>query len=121
MGLSAFGYAVLVILLGAPVAALTAIVSAAGHKRFFLADLGTLLLPPLVFIIAGLARPQIHLGWAMFFWPLMIVVTCMYAYAVKVWAVKRYPDRAVIISRILFGLTTSIALVLGITVPPIYE
>jgi hypothetical protein len=121
IGMSAFGYIVSGIVIGAPVLAIVALIMAAQQHRFQFFDVGTLLLPPVVFIAIGSFRPEIHIGFAMLFWPIIIAVVSMYAFALKVLAIDKTLSHPVPFSAGLFLSSLLVAIVLGAAVPPWYE
>jgi hypothetical protein len=121
MGLSISGYVVLAVLIGAPITAIIAAGWAFKKQRVVWEDLGIVALPPIAFIVVGYFRPQIHLGWAMFLWPLIILILGLYAFALKVAVVDRWYPTVRRNSRLLAALFTGGAVILGSTVGPWYE
>jgi hypothetical protein len=121
MGISVFGYIVFAVLVGAPASALWALRVSLKRGRFQIADIGTLLFPPIVFFLAGRLRPEIHIGWAMFLWPIIIAVVSMYAFALKVFALDSRVSKSALPSVGLFVVCLVVAVLLAFTVPPWYD
>ena len=105
----------------APVAALVAVLHRNKSGRLLGSDLGALTLPPVLFIIIGLARPALWTGWAMFVWPIIIFVVCAYAYAARVILVRTGIDDDQRISRVFFAVSLLGAAIVATTVSPWYD
>ena len=121
MALSAFGYAVLIVVVCAPLAALWAVFRALRVRRLFWEDLGTLVTPPILFVAVGLTRADLQVGWAMVLWPIIIAVLAMYAYSVKATAVDSWAPSARRNSVALATVCSGAAILAALTVPPWYE
>jgi hypothetical protein len=121
MGLSVFGYAALAILIGAPISAIWALYAAHGRGTFQLLDLGTTLLPPIAFLAIAVVRPELHFGYAVLFWPIIIAVVAMYCLPLKTIAVNLNAASPKRLSTVLFLVCLGSAVLLGIAVPPWYE
>ena len=117
MALSLYGYAALLILVGAPVSAIVAAVRA---KRLFWEDLGIVVFPSIIFIGVGIFRPALHTGWAMFLWPIIIAVLSLYAFTLKTALDRRFP-KGRRYSRVFAAVCMVTALVIALMVPPWYD
>ncbi len=122
MKLSAFGYLVMFTLLGAPVSALYALYQAIKRAKFHVSDIGTLLVPPLIFLFVGrYFRPVLQTGWAMILWPIIIVVIAMYAFALKVAAIESRLSNHRAASIWLFIFISVLSLIVSFSVGPWYD
>jgi len=119
--LSGFGYRVLAIVSGAPVAAVSGFIAAYKHQSLHWEDFSAILLAPLTFWIVGFFRRELHTGWAMLLWPIILGVVFMYLYAAKVLALDIWYHASHLRSRIFLGLSLVTAAVLGGLVPPWYD
>jgi hypothetical protein len=118
MQLSAFGYAVLITLLGAAVTAVVSAVYLIKRKHAYLTDLGTILLPPIAFFLVGRTRSEIQIGFALLIWPILIGAASMYAFGLKAALFDSGAPMAKASSRALFALCIGVAVVLGFLVGP---
>jgi hypothetical protein len=121
MRLSAFGYLVLVVLLGAPVVAVASVTHLLKRKRAHLTDLGTVLLPPVLFVIVGRTRSDLQIGWAMLIWPILIAAASMYALGLKVALFDGRVLETRMSSRVLFAACLAASLLLALTISPWYD
>lgn len=121
MGLSLFGYAVLAILLGAPLAAAWALYTSNRHHSFQILDFGSMLLPPFAFLAVAVVRPELHTGYAIVVWPIIIAVGAMYSLLLKTFALNLNASTAKRLSTVLFVVCLSCAVLLGLAVPPWYD
>lgn len=121
MGHSVFGYILFAVLICAPLSAIGAITVSGMRGRFQIVDIGTLLLPPLAFFVIGSLRSELHMGWAMLFWPIIVAVVSMYAVALKIFAIDPITSSARPISVGLFCVCAVAAALLALFVPPWYD
>jgi hypothetical protein len=121
MQLSAFGYLVLIVLLGAPVVAVASAIHLLKRKRAHWTDLGTVLLPPVLFVIVGRTRPDLQIGWAMLIWPILIAAATMYALGLKVALFDGRVLDTRASSRVLFTACFAGSLLLALTIGPWYD
>jgi len=121
MGLSMFGYIVLAIIVGAVGCAFAAGIWAFRKRSLSPEDFGTLVLVPLSFFLVGSLREELHTGWALFLWPIIISVLCMYAFSAKVAFVDAATQTAHRNSRILFLAALAAVAAAALLVPPWYE
>lgn len=124
--LSAFGYAVVLIGVGAVAAAALSLVVAGKRNRLALEDIGTLALAPAAFFIIGSLRSDLHTGFALLFWPIIIAVIVAYSFSLKVWVVDFWVvdfgrSNARLTSRTLFWGSIVASSVAALLVPPWYE
>lgn len=116
MNLSTSGYVAVAVILGAPVVALVGFVFAAKRRSIHVADLGTLVLPPLLFVVVWAFREQLQTGWAMIIWPIVIVVVALYALGLKLLAVDRYAPQSERASKALLAILTLAAVAFALSV-----
>ena len=108
-----------VVFLGGLVGALLAVVAASRRGDFRAIDVGTLLLPSVVFFIVALeAKSQQH-GSGLVFWPIAIAVISAYAFVLKVFVADRALRlTALQTSRALLLAMSGGALALAFLAPP---
>ena len=121
MRLSIFGYIVLAVVLGAPIAAIYSFVHARRKGLFHPVDIGTLLGPPLIFIFVGYFRPELHIGWAMVLWPIILGVLSMYVFALKIAVIDRWLSKPRGVSIGVFAFCSLASVILAIVVGPWYD
>jgi hypothetical protein len=121
MQLSLFGYTLLLVLVGAPIVAIAALITLIRRGRVSVFDFGALLLPPFAFILVGVFRPPLHVGWAMVIWPIFIATVVMYLFGLRVLLFDRGTSRGRAPPVVFFALSVTAGLLLGATVPPLYE
>jgi hypothetical protein len=119
--LSAFGYAVALIGAGALVAAALSLVVAGKRNTLALEDIGSLVLVPAAFFVIGSLRNDLHTGFALIFWPIIIAVIVAYSFSLKVWVVDTGRSNARLTSRALFWGSIVASSVAALLVPPWYE
>jgi len=121
MALSLFGYVLIAAMMCAPIAAIWALIASRMRSHFQILDIGTLLLPPLAFIIASSLRPELQVGWAMLFWPVIIGVATMYALPLKAIALSLNISSPKRLSTNLFFVCLVVAVLLAFMVSPWYD
>jgi hypothetical protein len=119
--LSLFGYAVLAVVGGAALSAIAAGILAIRRRGLFLEDFGTVFLVPLAFRVVGMLRSDLHVGFALIFWPIIVAVLCMYLFSIKVMLVDRGTQNGHRNSRLLFFISLAVVVTAALTVPPWYE
>lgn len=113
-------YAVVAILIGAGLSAAWTIHVLNTRNRLQMLDFGTMLMPPCAFLLVSMARPELHVGYAMLIWPVVIAAFAMYAMPLKVIALNLGATPKYI-SAALFWVSVSAAVVLGLSVPPWHD
>jgi hypothetical protein len=121
MALSTSGYAAVAILLAAPVAALSGFVFAARRRAVHITDAGTACLPLVAFVAVAAFREELHTGWAMIIWPVVIAVAALYALALKYVVVDPVFGNARRSSVLFLGVLSLAAMALGLFVPQLLE
>jgi hypothetical protein len=107
-----------VILLGAPAGAFAAVLVAKRRGDFRAIDLGTLLLPPVVFFVVALEVKSQQEGVGLVFWPIVVAVLSAYAFVLKVFVADRALRlTALQTSRALFLAMSASALAFALFAP----
>ena len=111
-----------IVLLGGLAGALLAVVTATRRGDFRAIDVGTLLLPPVVFFVVALEVKSQQEGVGLVFWPLVVALVSAYAFVLKVFVADRaLPLTALQTSRALFLAMSGSALALAFLAPPWLE
>lgn len=124
MSISNLGWSLIVTIVCAPVSALLALAVSLWRKRLQIPDMGTLFLPPLLFLLIAGRRPELQIGFAIPVWLIVVAVLSMYALAIKVCAfdlrTQRKPyDFKISVGLLLLGLVS--AAVMASKIEPWYE
>jgi hypothetical protein len=78
-----------VVLSGAPLGAVVAVLAAKRRGDFRAIDLGTLFLPPVVFFVVASEVKSQQQGVGLVFWPIVVAVVSAYAFVLKVFVADR--------------------------------
>jgi hypothetical protein len=119
--LSAFGYAVLAVVVVAFLLTIAAGVLAIRRRDLHIEDFGTIFVVPLSFLVVGTLRPELRIGFALLFWPIIAAVLCMYLLSIKVMLVDRVSQNGHRNSRLLFYVSLALVVTAALTVSPWYE
>ena len=121
MKLSVFGYVVVFITIGAfTIPAISAFRAQSTH-RLFVADLGTVVLAPIAFGAVGALRAELHTGYALLLWPIIIAVLGMYLFTFRVWVMDAVSSTHHRTSQVLSLGFVGLSIIAALTVPPWYE
>ncbi len=121
MNLSPFGYAILAVILATPIVGIYAAARAHNNGSFHSADAGTIFGSPSIFMLVGYFRPELQVGWAMLFWPIILGTSATYLFALKITVIDPWLSKPRTASIMLFAFCNLASALLAVTVGPWYE
>ena len=111
----------LAIPLGAIITVVVCGIVAYRHKKLFVTDFGTVLVPFIAFYIVGYQRPDFQIGWGLLFGPLITLVLSAYAFGFRVAIIDLLVKKFRVSSFLVFTICITIAMAVAATMKPWYD